>query len=346
MSGRISLASREPAQHRPGLAGALAGREVFLFFLFTFVFSWTIYLCLSLARPSEPAVLSRWLLIAAYGPSVVALTLARIMDSQPIAPSSVASRSVLFILTFVPALGIELLDHKWWNHQTSASLIIADVTLVSLAALVASGVLSRNCGVKDLMRGLVQSRVGLGWYFIALFLWPALIVAGNALATVLGMDVPATPPYPAGIPLILLIAEGFVWFLLFGGPLNEEVGWRAFALPRLQRRMSPLAASAIVGANWGLWHVPLHLMGVYPGGAVGALIRIFDIPRAILFTWLFNRTRQSLVPVLLFHAAINATSLFMSRNYVTSSALMLFLAVCVVLLDRMWRSPGQSLTSS
>ena len=95
---------------------------------------------------------------------------------------------------------------------------------------------------------------------------------------------------------------------------------------------------------WGLWHVPLHLMGVYPMGPVGAIIRIFDIPRSILFTWMFNRTRRSLWPVLFLHAATNTTSLFLARNYITSSALIVLLAIGLVIFDKMWRAapePGK-----
>jgi membrane protease YdiL (CAAX protease family) len=78
-------------------------------------------------------------------------------------------------------------------------------------------------------------------------------------------------------------------------------------------------------------------MGVYPMGARGAIIRIFSIPSGVAFAWLFNRTHQSLLPVLVLHAARNTTSLFVSRNYVTTELLYLLLTVCVVFLDKMWR---------
>lgn len=337
MSGQVPHPREEACQNATRPATVLAKHDIPFFFLLTFAFSWAIYLCLSLIRVDESAVLSRWLLIAGFGPSVAALFLARLTDPRLEAPDPIR-RAVLFVLTFVFALGIELLDHRWWSHRMSASLIAADVILVSLAALVVSGVLSRRRGVKDLMRGLVRYRIGAVWYLVALALWPAMVVAANALGLILGLDAPAAPAYPAGIPLIPLIIESFIWVLLFGGPLNEEAGWRAFALARLERRLSPLTAGIIVGAIWGLWHVPLHLMGAYPMGPIGAVIRIFDIPRAILFTWLYNRTRRSLLPVLLLHAAVNTTSLFLARNYVTSSLLMLVLAIGAVFLDKMWRA--------
>lgn len=74
-------------------------------------------------------------------------------------------------------------------------------------------------------------------------------------------------------------------------------------------------------------------MSVFPHGAIGAVIRVFDIRGAIVFSWLYNRTRQSLLPVLFLHAARNATSLFLSRHYVISSLLLLLLATALVFLD-------------
>jgi len=47
----------------------------------------------------------------------------------------------------------------------------------------------------------------------------------------------------------------------------EEPGWREYAQEGLQRRMSVLAASLVVGVFWALWHVPLFFIpGTYQAG--------------------------------------------------------------------------------
>jgi membrane protease YdiL (CAAX protease family) len=38
----------------------------------------------------------------------------------------------------------------------------------------------------------------------------------------------------------------------------EEIGWRGYAMPRLQTGRSALGASLILGPVWGSWHLPLY----------------------------------------------------------------------------------------
>ena len=59
--------------------------------------------------------------------------------------------------------------------------------------------------------------------------------------------------------------------LLTAGPIQEELGWRGFALPRLQARLGPAAGTAAFGAVWAAWHLP------------NAVFRGWDAPTTALF---------------------------------------------------------------
>ena len=49
-------------------------------------------------------------------------------------------------------------------------------------------------------------------------------------------------------------------FVFFVGGGQEELGWRGFALPRLQAAYGAFAASFIIGVVWAIWHFPLYLI--------------------------------------------------------------------------------------
>jgi membrane protease YdiL (CAAX protease family) len=95
--------------------------------------------------------------------------------------------------------------------------------------------------------------------------------------------------------------------LVFYG-FGEEIGWRGFALPRLQRRRSALAASMWLAVLWGLWHIPLFFFSAGLGtmplvGLIGWAASI--VTGSVLCTWLFNSTRGSIAVLAVFHAALD-----------------------------------------
>ena len=91
-----------------------------------------------------------------------------------------------------------------------------------------------------------------------------------------------------------------------GSALGEEIGWRGYALPRLQSRMSALGASLIIGPIWALWHLPLWLTGT-PGRTptLYAAFVISVIALSVILTWVYNSTGGSLLMVVLLHATYN-----------------------------------------
>ena len=87
------------------------------------------------------------------------------------------------------------------------------------------------------------------------------------------------------------------------GPLGEEPGWRGFALPRLQSRYSPLAATTILALLVAGWHLPLFFLeegGLQPPALVGGLVTTIAV--TYWYTWLFNRTGGSLIMVVMAHS--------------------------------------------
>jgi len=114
--------------------------------------------------------------------------------------------------------------------------------------------------------------------------------------------------------VVLAMAAGFRSvpgvFLL---PLGEEFGWRGYVQPRLRTRFGRLGTVLILGAAWGLWHVPLFLV---PGTGQHA-IGLWTVRGALFFVSLFplsctalfvsEHLRGGVIAAILLHAAWNFT---------------------------------------
>lgn len=91
--------------------------------------------------------------------------------------------------------------------------------------------------------------------------------------------------------------------------LGEETGWRGYALPRLQQHFSALTASALLTVGWAIWHWPLFY---YTGSGYSAMVMgdvvgwLFSLLLgSVLFTWLFNQSRGSILACAFFHGMMD-----------------------------------------
>jgi membrane protease YdiL (CAAX protease family) len=165
---------------------------------------------------------------------------------------------------------------------------------------------------------------------------PILIVAAIWLDVALGGVMPG---FLAAEKIPLAIAN-FGLVLVLGGPMGEEFGWRGYLTPALTARMNWRAASLVVGVIWGIWHLPLFFTAGTPQAAMAMSVFILNIlAGAVIFGWMFERTRGSVVPALVLHTSLNAWAGILAiiptatvwRPYVLLTGLQLLVAVALLL---------------
>ena len=175
-----------------------------------------------------------------------------------------------------------------------------------IAALVMSAVLAGRAGVVQLLKRMVQWRVGLVWYAFAFIGIPLLYIA--SIAAVPGALASFKAPE---LPTVLLYPAFYIVLLAIGGPLTEEPGWRGFALSRLQQRWGPLVGTVILGLMWAAWHLPNYFRpdwAAVNGGLSFSGIAVFAaaaVSMSTILTWAFNHTRGSVLIAILIHASLN-----------------------------------------
>lgn len=248
-------------------------------------------------------------------------------ESNALSPLSSRARDLRQAMRTRPLLWFFLLAYAFsWAASTPAvlsawGLLSGDYTIAymakqwfgpALAAYIMVAVLAGKPGLRSLRSGIRRWRVDWRWYVFLVLGTTALIFLGivvqpGALARFHGL-----PPHFVTTYIMTFAA------VFLGVGLPEEIGWRGFALPRLQRRYGPLSGSLILGAAWALWHALFYLTP-YHGGGPGTdfgtllanflLFSVMVLALAINFTWVFNRTRENVLMASLFHAAIDTPQL-------------------------------------
>lgn len=176
-----------------------------------------------------------------------------------------------------------------------------------LAAIIVTAMTAGVEELHNLAQHYAINRVRLGWVAFCAFLPIGLF----GLAVLVARLVNGVWPDVLAIGQVnflpdLGLVAWLLWILTSG--IGEETGWRGFALPRLQTRHNAFVATLLLWLVWALWHLPSFFylpsyksIGVagFPGFAFSLLAG------AILFTWLFNSSRGSLLAVALFHGGFN-----------------------------------------
>jgi membrane protease YdiL (CAAX protease family) len=195
------------------------------------------------------------------------------------------------------------------SAAATARLLLAGGILAgpTLSAFIMTATTEGREGVRRLLGRLVLWRVGFRWYLFALIGVPLIMILGTM---VYSMSLPNLGAL-GGPSYLLSYLASFAFVTLLGGPLLEEIGWRGFALPRMERLQGPLLASVILGVMWALWHLPEFLVPTWAassggGGIVGiALFTLTAITFTIVITWVFNNTRASVLLAILVHSSID-----------------------------------------
>ncbi len=220
---------------------------------------------------------------------------------------------VFFVLAYA---GSWISWSPWWLSQDGLGVLSFEPTLAMIAginqvglfagpfaaALIVTRVCDGSKAVSALLDSMTKWRVRPIWFIAAVLVIPIVIATGYVATS--ETSVTAT----AGA-LIVAALLGTYFVYLLGGPLQEEIGWRGFALPRLQMTLHPMWAALILGVLHGFWHVPLFLTSAWDTarGNAGELVAYLALVISLSFilSWLANGSRGSILLAILGHNGVN-----------------------------------------
>jgi len=153
-------------------------------------------------------------------------------------------------------------------------------------------------------------RISCRWYLFIFLVIPAIFALSVLLESLLAghaanfLVLRLIRDNPGQIVQILVIA-------LFFGSLSEELGWRGFALGRLQSKWNAFVSSIILSLIWFCWHIPLFFVNgttqkLWGFGSIGFFgFFLFLMASTLIITWAYNRNGKSLLSAVLIHCVSN-----------------------------------------
>lgn len=211
-----------------------------------------------------------------------------------------------------------------------AALMILLLSPVA-AGLACIGYFEGRAGFHRLAAELTSWSMPWRCYAEAVLLAPVVVL--SVLLPLSLFDPVFTPEIAVSEEKLSLLLTGFGIGLM--GGLFEEVGWTGFATPRLLQRFSALQAGLILGVCWGLWHVPVTLWA--SGDESGTLSMPSFLPPFLFYVLvlpvfrvfmvrIYARTQRLLVVVLM-HASLTASTLFILKPQTEDTRLLLYYGI-------------------
>ena len=240
---------------------------------------------------------------------------------------------IYFILTFIIAWGTWF--PSFLHPQTLRLLAFIGLFAPAISAVIVTYSFSKGAGIKRIFGRYGILKFKIGWYLVSAFLIQLLFIFSLGFDN-LFFHVHVNNLLFPQTPVFTLVS--FIWLMIINS--GEEIGWRGFALPKLQTLLkSPFYSSLIVGIFWSIWHLPIYLV---PGQSSIPLpvFLFFTIGLSLIYTVVFNQTNGSLFSVVLLHASTDIVprifdiTLFQPRTWLIFGILVWVSAILLFILVR------------
>lgn len=117
--------------------------------------------------------------------------------------------------------------------------------------------------------------------------------------------------------------------MVIGGGL-EEIGWRGFLQPMLQKKYSNFSSAIIVSLIWTFWHLPLWLIKGSNQSSMNFIwFTMSCVSLSVLLSLIWNKY-HSIFMCIIFHASINSFwEVYVPNNKVMPTFILII--ICVLL---------------
>ena len=304
----------------------------FQFIVFSILTLFISISCWMIAKEQSGTVKIIFNQLGYFGPALVAiiLTLVSSTNSKGIKLKSYLPFIAVFafIMIFAILYGGTYYEMRINEFLLKNPLVIV-LTLITVGYFIYQFVINKGNSAIDKLVNIPKTNII--WYVLAVAIYPLLKLIGVLLSIKLF-------PTQFELPVINLIAiiPLFLFSIIFYAAIGEEIGWRGYALKKLQIKHNPFVASLFIAIVWSIWHIGYFvLVENYAVQQLSGVV-IFTILGAFFTTWLFNKTKGNVLILILFHASINFAILFVPHPIILTS-LHLILLIVVLITGRFFK---------
>jgi len=180
------------------------------------------------------------------------------------------------------------------------------IAIPQMAPAIAFLVMTRFFPTLKIRLNIKFSKHGFISLLFALFIPFILLTIGFYLCILFNLHFGYTNNFLTILPMVL---GGMIF-----GAIGEEIGWRGFLQPTLERQYSIIPSAIIVGLFWGLWHIGNYQYGITY--MIGFLL--FTISASVILRILLNKTENNLIVSVFFHLSINIGFFIFFKNSLTN----------------------------
>ncbi len=323
------------------LAKTVGDRPASSFFVLAFLITWGLGFSYGAVIKQRQILLVPLFFIATCGPALAGIIITTVTGPHQRIGHLRSAWGAFFVAWIAAA--IIFLAHSTFLNRVPLSPrwgVLATFSVVPVAFIISLSY-SRSLAMRSYLAPLVRVQGILGWMLLAFASLPCMSLISLVVSRLLGRPSASLSALPAtGIALAGWIALKFLYQLFFFNATGEEVGWRGFAMPRMQARFNPLIASLVISLFWVPWHVFLWRAEgqAIQNWSFWLLSYLMHIPAGVIVCWLYNRSRGSILVAGIAHASAN-TAFALLRNFDMTGLTLTFYAfvLVIILADRMWK---------
>ncbi|MDO9538763.1 MAG: type II CAAX endopeptidase family protein [Methanocalculus sp.] len=315
--------------------------ELFAFLAITFATTYLLEFFVIMQEGSG-ILSSKWMLIPMYIPAVGA-----ILCMVGFRSTALTRESKQFLAMFLLASAVTLVEGLYQPLLGTIGPFPLLTAIISVAAFLMVLILSMRASGR---RSLADAKLSFGhnyrYYLIIPVIFSVLFILGYFMSSMLGLSFP-TMEYNPGSFFVFIGMYLMTFIIAWPKYFGEEYGWRFYLQDRVFALFGVYPGVVLVGIVWGLWHLPLMLVGLnFPDNPLaGNIVYIgWTIILGIIYSYAVLKTRSIWIAVLL-HALTDSfintgNALIADANILVAFLpILLLMGICAAVLirSRVWK---------